>query len=100
MPNATVEPKTESAAALSVRQISQLISNRPMALFAMTALGTVVGALAPEAMKHFQSGNVEWESPAWSKLFVGKIKATGKLGPVSARATLAKPTKAKSPKQD
>ena len=89
-----------TAAALSVRQISQLISNRPMAVFAMTALGTAIGAFAPDAMKYFQSSNVDWESPTWANMLVGKTKVTGKFASANGRTTLAKPTKAKTRKQD
>lgn len=66
-----------TVAALSVRQISQLISNRPSFVLAMTVLGTVVGAYAPDAVDHFKAGRIDWESPTWWKLIFGNAKVTG-----------------------
>ena len=63
-----------AAAALSVRQISQLFGNRPVFLIASTVLGTTLGVLAPDVLKHVQSGKLDWESPSWWSVVFGKAK--------------------------
>lgn len=65
-----------TVAALSVRQIQQLIGNRPMFVFAMAVLGTGIGALAPDAIANFKSGKIDWESPSWWSFIFGKAGTT------------------------
>jgi hypothetical protein len=85
-----------TVAALSVRQISQLISHRPLFVLAMTVLGTGVGAFAPDALENFKSGKFDWESPTWWRLIFGSAKVTGNFTKKTAKAGSKSPKQLKS----